>query len=102
MGQNRWEEIDLVHRGGNYGWRIREAAHCFNPDPCEPAGLIDPVVEYSHQEGCSVIGGFVYHGAAIPALRGVISSAIIAAAISGECFSIPRQVTTAGCSPPAA
>ncbi|HSQ35527.1 MAG TPA: PQQ-dependent sugar dehydrogenase [Candidatus Binatia bacterium] len=71
VGQNRWEEIDLVRLGGNYGWRIREGAHCYNPDPCEKTGLIDPVVEYPHQEGCSVTAGFVYHGADIPALRGV-------------------------------
>jgi len=71
VGQNRWEEIDLVRLGGNYGWRIREGAHCFKPDPCNANGLLDPVVEYSHQEGCSVTAGFVYHGAAIPALRGV-------------------------------
>ena len=70
VGQNRWEEIDSVHLGGNYGWRIREGAHCFNPDPCDPAGLTDPEVEYSHQEGCSVTAGFVYQGAAIPGLRG--------------------------------
>jgi uncharacterized repeat protein (TIGR03806 family) len=71
VGQNSWEEIDLVRLGGNYGWRIREGAHCFNPNPCSSEGLIDPVSEYSHQEGCSVTGGFVYHGAAIPALNGV-------------------------------
>jgi uncharacterized repeat protein (TIGR03806 family) len=71
VGQNRWEEIDLVRLGGNYGWRVREGSHCFNPDPCSTAGLIDPVVEYSHKEGCSVTGGFVYHGEAIPSLRGV-------------------------------
>jgi len=71
VGQNRWEEIDFVHLGGNYGWRIREGAHCFNPDPCVINDLRDPVVEYSHQEGCSVTAGFVYHGSAIPALRGI-------------------------------
>jgi uncharacterized repeat protein (TIGR03806 family) len=71
VGQNRWEEIDLVRAGGNYGWRIREGAHCYNPDPCSRTGLIDPATEYSHQEGCSVTGGFVYHGAAVPSLRGV-------------------------------
>jgi uncharacterized repeat protein (TIGR03806 family) len=71
VGQNRWEEIDFVHLGGNYGWRIREGAHCFNPDPCDPTGLQDPVVEYSHQEGCSITAGFVYHGSSIPALRGI-------------------------------
>ncbi|MCU0236512.1 MAG: PQQ-dependent sugar dehydrogenase [Acidobacteria bacterium] len=71
VGQNRWEEIDRVLPGGNYGWRIREGAHCFRPSDCDPRGLVDPVVEYPHQEGCSVTAGFVYHGAAIPALRGV-------------------------------
>jgi uncharacterized repeat protein (TIGR03806 family) len=70
VGQNRWEEVDLVRLGGNYGWRIREGAHCYDPDPCQYDGLTDPMAEYSHQEGCSVTGGFVYHGAAIPALAG--------------------------------
>lgn len=71
VGQDLWEEVDRVEAGGNYGWRVREGAHCFNPDPCDPAGLIDPVVDYPQGPGRSVVGGRVYHGDAIPALQGV-------------------------------
>ena len=71
VGQNAWEEVDLVVVGGNYGWRIREGAHCFNPSSgCSTAGLIDPVAEYDHSEGVSVTGGYVYRGSAIPGLVG--------------------------------
>ncbi len=74
VGQNTWEEIDLITRGGNYGWNIREAAHPFRPgDPADP--LIDPVVEYPQRSGRqivgqSVTGGYVYRGAAVAALYG--------------------------------
>lgn len=70
VGQNAWEEIDKVVRGGNYGWAIREGAHCYGTERCRTEGLIDPVAEYGHDEGCSVTGGYVYRGKAIPALQG--------------------------------
>ena len=70
VGQNAWEEIDVVVAGGNYGWNIREGAHCFNAEDCKTEGLIDPVAEYGHDAGCSVTGGFVYRGRALPALKG--------------------------------
>ncbi len=70
VGQNTWEEINIVTPGGNYGWSLREGAHCYSGD-CRVSGLIEPVAEYSHAEGCSVTGGYVYRGAAIPALQGV-------------------------------
>jgi glucose/arabinose dehydrogenase len=70
VGQNDWEEIDLVEGGGNYGWNIREGAHCFKADTCRGDGLSDPVAEYGHDAGCSVTGGHVYRGPAIPALAG--------------------------------
>jgi glucose/arabinose dehydrogenase len=63
VGQADWEEIDLVNRGGNYGWNIREGAHCFEPATgCPTQGLVDPVAEYGHDLGFSVTGGFVYRG----------------------------------------
>src|SRR6185312_9864269 len=72
VGQDAFEEVDLIQKGGNYGWNIMEASHCFNPPSgCNTAGLILPITEYSHSEGNAVIGGFVYHGSAIPALQGV-------------------------------
>jgi glucose/arabinose dehydrogenase len=64
VGQNRIEEIDIIVKGGNYGWRIMEGTLCYNPSSnCDTTGLILPVWEYSHADGsCSVTGGFVYRG----------------------------------------
>lgn len=72
VGQNLWEEVDVVTRGGNYGWRVMEGTHCFNPAlSCRTAGLVPPVIEYYHDAGrCSVIGGAVYRGRAVPILQG--------------------------------
>ena len=73
VGQNAWEEVDLIERGGNYGWAALEGNHCFRPAAgCITEGRIAPVAEYSLGGGvCSVIGGYVYRGPAIPALDGV-------------------------------
>jgi glucose/arabinose dehydrogenase len=73
VGQSAWEEVDIVVLGGNYGWRIREGAHCndFYDPNCSGAGLIDPVTEYDRSTGQSITGGYVYRGNAIPALIGV-------------------------------
>ena len=78
VGQNKWEEIDLVVKGGNYGWNKREGAHPFgrqrrgsNPDAVVDENMIDPVAEYSHREGLSVTGGNVYRGSEYPQLEGV-------------------------------
>ena len=73
VGQNAWEEIDVVTAGGNYGWRIREGAHCNTAisATCDPAGLIDPVAEYDHSLGSAVTGGYVYRGQMFPDLEGV-------------------------------
>jgi len=70
VGQNRWEEIDIIHKGGNYGWNVREGRHCFRDSKCETKGLIDPVAEYGHNEGCSVTGGYVYRGNRVASLKG--------------------------------
>ena len=73
VGQAAWEEIDIVTAGGNYGWRIREGAHCNTAiDPnCDSTGLIDPIAEYDHNQGQAITGGYVYRGQAIPGLQGV-------------------------------
>ena len=73
VGQNAWEEVDLIERGGNYGWAALEGNHCFRPAAgCVTEGRIPPVAEYPLGGGvCSVIGGYVYRGAEIPALNGV-------------------------------
>ncbi len=70
VGQNRWEEVDRITLGGNYGWNAREGAHVFELSDTNTNGLIEPVAEYSHNLGCSVTGGFVYRGSAIPDLVG--------------------------------
>jgi glucose/arabinose dehydrogenase len=88
VGQNLYEEVDIVTAGGNYGWNIREGLSCFDPqnpnrspDSCSDIGgsgepLIDPIIEYSHQRrgssitGKAVVGGFVYRGSAMPELQG--------------------------------
>ena len=73
VGQNAWEEVDVepASQGGlNYGWRIMEGAHCYNPASCSSAGLVLPVIEYDHSNGCSIIGGFVYRGSRWPSLAG--------------------------------
>src|SRR5688572_1892727 len=63
VGQADWEEIDVVTRGGNYGWNIREGAHCFEPaTDCQTQDLIDPVAEHGRDLGFSVTGGYVYCG----------------------------------------
>jgi quinoprotein glucose dehydrogenase len=83
VGQDLWEEVDLVTNGGNYGWSVREGAHHFKPGP-PGAQYIDPVMEYTHRQnlqsqgmfpdhptGNCVIGGYVYRGKKYPALEGV-------------------------------
>ncbi len=74
VGWNAWEEVNLIVKGGNYGWPIREGAQCLGGgNSFQTAGLIDPVVEYPHEvgtQGAAVIGGYVYAGTAIPALSG--------------------------------
>ena len=71
VGQNRYEEINLITRGGNYGWNIREGSHLFDPTARQTGEkLIDPVVEYFQSEGRSVTGGLVYRGRQLPEFDG--------------------------------
>ncbi len=91
VGQDLWEEVDLIVNGGNYGWSVREGAHHFKPGPAG-AQYIEPVMEYprpiahlithrenlrsqgmfpDHSLGLCVIGGYVYRGKKFPALDGV-------------------------------
>ena len=77
VGESRWEEInyasaaDGAGRGVNYGWSQMEGRHCFRTQLCDQVGLVLPVLEYDHSSGCSVTGGYVYRGAAIPTLQGL-------------------------------
>ena len=70
VGQNIWEEIDIIEKGGNYGWNAREGAHDFTGGK-GVGPFKEPVIEYHHREGVSVTGGRVYRGAATPELDGV-------------------------------
>jgi glucose/arabinose dehydrogenase len=70
VGQNAREEIDVVTRGGNYGWGIMEGMDCLDQRPCNREGLILPIFEYATGANCSITGGFVYRGSGIAALRG--------------------------------
>jgi glucose/arabinose dehydrogenase len=75
VGQNEYEEVDYqpaTSRGGeNYGWRVMEGAHCYKTAECARGGLILPVAEYDHSQGCSVTGGVVYRGPAFARLAGM-------------------------------
>ncbi len=71
VGQGRFEEINQINLGGNYGWRIREGKECNIPSSgCETDGLIDPWFFYEHDLGQSITGGFVYRGTEIAGLEG--------------------------------
>jgi len=87
VGQDRWEEVNVVRKGGNYGWRVMEGFHCFNlQEPCSQENFIPPLLEYDHQGGrCSIIGGYVYRGRAIPALVGIY---LYGDYCSGEIFAV--------------
>jgi glucose/arabinose dehydrogenase len=75
VGQNAYEEIDIITRGANLGWNIREARHCFQaghvaPEgSCTTRGLWDPIFEYGRELGSSVTGGDTYRGRRVPALK---------------------------------
>lgn len=81
VGQNQWEEIDVVggqdHAQKNFGWNVMEGTHCFDPETgtSKSCGVFarytNPVAEYPHDQGCSVTGGVVYRGKALPALEGM-------------------------------
>jgi len=71
VGQDLWEEIDIVKAGGNYGWSSREATHAFgNIDASNPDELVEPIWEYDHQIGKSITGGHVYRSSRLPELQG--------------------------------
>ncbi|TXE06460.1 PQQ-dependent sugar dehydrogenase [Algoriphagus aquimarinus] len=86
VGQNKYEEIDIIKKGGNYGWNTMEGFHCFNSPDCDRNGLELPVWEYDRSQGdISITGGFVYHGAALKELKGLY---IYADYVSGRIWSL--------------
>lgn len=70
VGQNSYEEIDIIESGNNYGWNIMEGAHCYDSNNCDQSGLTLPVWEYGREQGISVTGGFVYRGPTLTNLNG--------------------------------
>jgi glucose/arabinose dehydrogenase len=73
VGQEIYEEVNAEPAGmggRNYGWRTMEGAHCYNANLCADDGLTLPVAEYRHSQGCSITGGYVYRGSALPQLAG--------------------------------
>jgi glucose/arabinose dehydrogenase len=97
VGQNRFEEVDVVRagsRGGqNFGWNRMEGNHCYpSGDSCDKTGLAPPVAEYSHAFGCSVTGGNVYRGNGSPALAGAY---LFADYCSGNVWAIDSRADRA-------
>lgn len=74
VGQNTFEEVNFQPAGSpggeNYGWSIMEASHCFEADSCDRSGLVLPIFEYGHSQGCSITGGYVYRGREYPEMTG--------------------------------
>jgi glucose/arabinose dehydrogenase len=76
VGEQRWEEVDVspsadgAGKALNFGWSIMEGPECLRSSPCDQGALELPVISYGRSAGCSITGGFVYRGAAIPALQG--------------------------------
>jgi len=92
VGQDLWEEIDIIVRGGNYGWSVREAKHKFGPNGAEPRpDLIDPIWEYHHDVGKSITGGQVYRGKKLPVLVG---SYLYADYITGKTWGLKYDEKT--------
>jgi uncharacterized repeat protein (TIGR03806 family) len=91
VGQNKYEEVDRITLGGNYGWGVREGMHCYSSSGnCDVPGAIEPVVEYDHGQGYSITGGYVYRGTQIPELYGQYLYGDFG---SGRIWSIPTNVS---------
>lgn len=92
VGESTFEEVNRVVKGGNYGWPILEGEQCTNWVPCVRTGLSDPALIYPHDDsgaGNAVIGGFVYHGNAIPDLKGLF----VFADVSGKVYALKQNET---------
>jgi CubicO group peptidase (beta-lactamase class C family) len=86
VGQDLWEEIDLVTKGGNYGWNLREGVHRFGPKGVDArADIVEPIWEYHHETGKSITGGHVYRGKKFPQLQGCY---LFADYVSGKVWAL--------------
>jgi len=70
VGQHNWEEIDLIEKGGNYGWNILEGVACLTDNDCDSSGFVPPVLVYDHSQGRAITGGYVYRGDRLIRLQG--------------------------------
>ncbi|KAM7403638.1 hypothetical protein PAMA_004195 [Pampus argenteus] len=93
VGQNRYEEIDIIVKGGNYGWRAKEGFECYDMKLCHNSSLNDipPIFAYSHNVGKSVTGGYVYRGCESPNLNGLY---IFGDFMSGRIMALEEDKTT--------
>ena len=106
VGQNAWEEVDVIVRGGNYGWRLQEGTHDFSAGPNDSLeGLVSPIAEYGRQQGGSITGGETYRGTQQPSLDGVY---FYADYMSGKLWGLrfdldgtvrTRDITPSDCGP---
>jgi CubicO group peptidase (beta-lactamase class C family)/glucose/arabinose dehydrogenase len=86
VGQDLWEEVDLITKGGNYGWNLREGYHKFGAVGSDArTDLIEPIWEYHHEHGKSITGGFVYRGKKLPQLNGCY---LYADYITGQVYAL--------------
>lgn len=95
VGQNSWEEVNVVTKGGNYGWNVMEGRACFRPlQGCETDGLVEPVAVYpTGDRNCAVTGGYVYRGAEVPMLEGFY---LYADYCSGRIWALDADAALAG------
>ena len=70
VGQDRWEEVDLIEKGGNYGWNILEGFACLEGNDCNGDAFVPPILAYGHDQGRAITGGYVYRGDRLIRLRG--------------------------------
>jgi glucose/arabinose dehydrogenase len=92
VGQNLWEEINIIRRGGNYGWNLREGRHAFGPGGNGPReDLIEPIWEYGRTYGKSITGGCVYCGTQVPRLAGAY---LYADYVSGHVWALWYDAAT--------
>ena len=89
VGQNLWEEINIVTKGGNYGWNRREGRHPFGADGVDASdAMIEPIFEYDHVTGKSITGGTVYRGSRTPSLQGAY---LYADYVSGKIWALTQE-----------
>ncbi|KAM9359118.1 HHIP-like protein 1 [Symphorus nematophorus] len=93
VGQNKYEEVDLILKGGNYGWRAKEGFSCYDRKLCQNSSLDDvlPIFAYPHKLGKSVTGGYIYRGCQMPNLNGLY---IFGDFMSGRLMSLKEDATT--------